>query len=68
MIVTFGWSLLHCCGNLEMELPVVHNMDSAAELYHCKNRLVVLTTGWLPQLQTIASCSYQSFTLVYDRV
>ena len=34
---------------------------------HCKNRLVVLTTGWLPQLQTIASYSYLSFTLVYDR-
>ena len=32
-------------------------------LLHCKNKLVVLTTEWLPQLQT--SCGYESFTLVY---
>ena len=29
---------------------------------HCKNKLVVLTTEWLPWLQS--SCGYESFTLV----
>ena len=31
---------------------------------HCKNELVVLTTEWLPWLQT--SCGYESFTLVLE--
>ena len=29
---------------------------------HCKNKLVVLTTEWLPWLQS--SCGYESYTLV----
>ena len=33
-----------------------------AALLHCKNNLVVLTTEWLPWLQT--NCGYESGTLV----
>ena len=31
---------------------------------HCKNKLVVLTTEWLPWLQS--SCGYESFILVLE--
>ena len=44
-----------------VEVMWLHASTSSAEL-HCKNKLVVLTTEWLPWLQ--ASCGYESFTLV----
>ena len=37
---------------------------SEVERIHCKNKLVVLTTEWLPWLQT--SSGYESFTLVLE--
>ena len=53
-----------------VKLDILHNQNQVstkpllATINSLQKKLVVLTTEWLPQLQT--SCGYESFTLVLE--
>ena len=58
---------IYCLHNYNFDHPVMKPQQDCVQssntyLAHCKNNLVVLTTEWLPWLQT--NCGYESVTLV----